>query len=869
VKSVKAASFLAESTPIRYAASGFRFAVDKVVDSSATAGHSSKISSTPSPDDLILESPRTFRNQEYSVPALFLCLLLLAITSPILWFSRPERSSHSGWFAAIPPALVSIWQILQMPAVAAGNFMSERYAWAPQIGLEISLRLDGLALFFGLIVTGVGAAVALYTGYYFERDKSQARFYGLLFLFMTSMLGLVWSDNLLTLFVFWEGTSIVSYLLIAFKYQYPDAKEGGRRAFIVTGLGGLAMLVGILLLGMATGTYSISGIIATPGLTTDPLYPWALLLILLGAFTKSAQFPFHFWLPGAMAAPTPASAYLHSATMVKAGVFLLARMHPALSGTPLWFWTLLIVGGITMLLGAISALRYYDLKAVLAYATVSQLGILVMLLAFDTSIAFKAVVVGILAHALYKGPLFLVAGIVDHATGTRDLRHLAHLWRSLPWVTVAAVLAALSMAGIPPTFGFLAKEFLLDTWYQTAEHGQTIFGLTGMIAAGLTGALFVAVAATLAWETFFRQKSPREVAHVHHAPSFGFVFAPLILVIVGAVIPLMLGPLNKLLFLPPIASIAGEPVDTYVSLWHGWTPVLIASLVAIGVGVVIFFLRAPFRRFLRSMPPNLNGVVAFNRINDATYGMANWVTRHIQGGTMATQASIIFAAAFLVLIVAMFQIHPESNFVINWTERPLLPETIIALLAIVSAIVTVQVKSRIGAIISLGVVGVTVTLFFVFFSAPDLALTQLLIEVLTVILLVLVFFRVKPTALPPMAMSRRIRNIVLALAMGIFGFLVVIFSSGIQVGDSISEAFLLYSVPLGKGTNVVNVILVDFRAYDTMGEIVVLAIAAVGGFALLRAPRLRNLRRRYLQQRQAGQADGMELPDGTQEGQTP
>ncbi len=799
------------------------------------------------------------------MPALLLCLLLLAITSPILWFSRPERFAFSGWLAAIPPALVTLWQMAQMPAVSQGIFPAESYAWAPQIGLEISLRLDGLALFFGLIVTGVGAAVALYTGYYFEDDKNQARFYGLLFLFMASMLGLVWSDNLLTLFVFWEGTSIVSYLLIAFKYQYPDAKEGGRRALIVTGMGGLAMLVGILLLGMATGTYSISEINAMPGVTEDPLYPWALILILLGAFTKSAQFPFHFWLPGAMAAPTPASAYLHSATMVKAGIFLLARMHPALSGTPLWFWTLLIVGGFTMLLGAISALRYYDLKAVLAYATVSQLGILVMLLAFDTTIAYKAVIVGILAHALYKGPLFLIAGIVDHATGTRDLRHLANLWRGMPWVTVAAVLAALSMAGIPPTFGFLAKEFLLDTWYQTAEHGERIFGFTGMAAAGITGAFFVAIAATLTWESFFRKRAPRETASIHHAPSFGFVFAPMLLVLVGAAIPLLLGPLNKLLFLPPISAIAGDPVDTYVSLWHGFTPVLVASLVAIAAGIVIFFLRAPLRSALRSLPAKLNGVVIFNRINDAVYALANWVTRHVQGGTMATQASIIFFSAVVVLILAMIQIHPQSNLVINWTERPLLPETIIALLAVVAAVVTVRVKSRIGAIISLGVVGVTVTLFFVFFSAPDLALTQLLIEVLTVILLVLVFFRVKPTQLPPLPISRQVRNIVAAVSMGIFGFLLVIFSSGIQVGDSISEAFLLYSVPLGKGTNVVNVILVDFRAYDTMGEIAVLAIAAIGGYALLRAPRLKNLRRRYLT-RHGGRTE-LEQSAGTQEGQ--
>jgi multicomponent Na+:H+ antiporter subunit A len=771
--------------------------------------------------------------------------------------------------AAIPPALVTVWQLTQLGPVASGRFITESYAWAPQIGLEITLRLDGLALFFGLIVTGVGAAVALYTHYYFEGEADQARFYGLLFLFMTSMLGLVWSDDLLSLFVFWEGTSITSYLLIAFKYQYPEAKEGGRRAFIVTGMGGLAMLVGVLLLGMASGTYSISGIIATPGLTESPLYPAALLLILLGAFTKSAQFPFHFWLPGAMAAPTPASAYLHSATMVKAGVFLLARMHPALSGTPLWFWTLLLVGGVTMLLGAITALRYYDLKAVLAYATVSQLGILVMLLAFDSEIAYKAVVVGVLAHALYKGPLFLVAGIVDHATGTRDLRHLAGLWRGMPWVAVTTTLAALSMAGIPPTLGFLAKETLLDSWFHFGEHAQQSLGAVGLGASALTGAFFVAIAFTLLWEAFFRNSAPASVATIHHKPSLNFAIAPLILVLIGTAIPFFLTPLSKLLFAAPVASIAGEPLEIKVALWYGITPVLIVSLVAIGAGAGIFLLRNPLRRLLRSLPAWLSGVVAFNRTNDATYSLANWVTRHVQGVTMSAQASITFGAAVLVMIMAALQIQAGTRIMIDWSNRPLSPETIIALLLIVAAVVTVRVRSRLGAIISLGVVGVTVTLFFIFFSAPDLALTQLLIEVLTVVLLVLVFFRVKPAQLPAVSTGRQLRNMIVAGAMGLFGFFLVLLSGGTQVGEPISDYFLLYSIPEGKGTNVVNVILVDFRGYDTLGEITVLAIAAMGGYALLRAPRLQSLRERFLARHPELQQRGPEdqAPAvGTQEG---
>ena len=364
------------------------------------------------------------------IPVLLSSLLLLALFSPISWFVRPHRFRRFGWLAAIPPALITVMLLGQMGEVSHGVYIEEIYLWSPQLGLELSFRLDGLALMFGLIIAGIGAAVALYTGYYLEANHRQGYFYSLLFLFMASMLGIVWSDNLLTMFVFWEGTSITSYLLIGFNDDDKKARDGSRRAFLVTGLGGLAMLLGIIILGTTAGTYTISEIVAANDLVDKPLYPIVLILILLGAFTKSAQFPFQFWLPGAMAAPTPASAYLHSATMVKAGIYLLARLHPAFSDSPLWFWSLLVIGAMTMLLGAISALRYFDMKALLAYATVSQLGILIMLLAFRSTEAYIAVAVGILAHALYKGPLFLIAGIVDHATGTRDLRRLGGLTRT-------------------------------------------------------------------------------------------------------------------------------------------------------------------------------------------------------------------------------------------------------------------------------------------------------------------------------------------------------------------------------------------------------------------------------------------------------
>lgn len=767
---------------------------------------------------------------------LLLSIVSLIAISPILWAIRPHRFRHFGWIAAIPPALIAGWLFLQAGHLAEGDLVVESYNWVPQLGMELSFLLDGLALLFGLVITVIGSMVALYTSSYLEKDPRQGYFYSLLFLFMASMLGIVWSNNLLTLFVFWEGTSVTSYLLIAFYDDDPRAQAGGRRAFLATGMGGLAMLLGMVIFGINAGTFTISEIIATPGIIESPHARTALVLILLGAFTKSAQFPFQFWLPGAMSAPTPASAYLHSATMVKAGVYLLARLHPALSEDPLWFWALLLVGGITMLLGAVSALRYFDMKALLAYATVSQLGILVFLLAFDSDIAFTAVVVGILAHALYKGPWFLIAGIVDHATGTRDLRRLFGLMKSVPILGVAALLAGLSMSGIPPLLGFLAKETLLDSTFHFAEHGAGLFGWLLVAAAAVTGAFFVGAAFTLLWEIFLRAEAEStDPAHVHHAPSLSFLFAPAFLVALGTFSFLALPWLNKNLFGPAASSIAGAEIHAHVALWHGFTPVLVTSAVAIAVGAAIFVARTWFRQVLASTPSNLTSVYLFDKGIYSIYDLARVTTRFIQGGTLASQVSVVLSAAVVVLGFVMYQTDWWNDLPIDWSNQASITEIILAALAATAAFVTVRARTRLTAIISVGVIGITVTLFFVFFGAPDLALTQLLVDILTVVLLILVFYRIPPQELPPLRRGTRLRNGFVSLAVGVLGFFLVLYSAGEPFAPSISDYFLLNSVPLAHGANIVNVILVDFRGFDTMGEITVLAIAGVGGYALLRS----------------------------------
>ena len=777
---------------------------------------------------------------------LLICLLVLFIASPLFWLIRPHRLAYAGWIATLPPGAVTIWLLTQMGTVQSGTFPTEVYQWVPQLGLELSLRLDGLSLFFGLIIVGIGTGIAFYTAYYLEGDPRLGYFYCLLYAFMGSMLGLVWADNLLLLFVFWEGTSITSYLMVGYKHGDSRATAGARQALVVTGFGGLAMLGGFILLGQEAGTYSLSQILLTDGLTGSARYTSFFVLIAIGAFTKSAQFPFQFWLPGAMAAPTPASAYLHSATMVKAGIYLLARLHPALSDSPIWFWTLLIVGGATMLLGAVSALRYYDLKRILAYATVSQLGILVMLLAFDTEYAMIAVVVGILGHALYKGPLFMIAGIVDHATGTRDIRRLAGLWRPMPWVAAAAVLAGLSMAGIPPLLGFLSKETLLEALFhfgeEMAAHDGSMIGWVFASAGALTGAIFVGYSLTLVIETFLRAKaSSDDPAYVHHAPSFGFVAAPLFLAALGLLLPLFIGFVEGPLLDPPASAIAGETVHMHLALFHGFTAVFNTSLAAITLGVVIFLLRNVIRSLFAKIPESFSGVSVFNYLYDSSYVLASSVTRFVQGGSLASQSSIILLAGVAGLLYALTKLDWVADLRIPWDGRPEFQEVVITVLAIVAALLTVRAQTRLNAIISMGVVGVTMTLFFIFFGAPDLALTQLLIEVLTSVLLVLVFYKIPADALPPHPKAILLRNVLVACAVGFFGFALVLINAGPPFDPSISSFFTQNSVPAAHGGNIVNVILVDFRGFDTMGEITVLAIAAIGGYALLRSVRLREV----------------------------
>jgi multicomponent Na+:H+ antiporter subunit A len=691
--------------------------------------------------------------------------------------------------------------------------------------------LDGLGLLFALVVTGVGTLVLLYASAYFETNEYFVRFATYTLLFMTAMLGIVTSSNLLLIFVFWEVTSITSYLLIGFKHEDQDARDGARRALLVTGGGGLALMAGIILIGLTTGSFEISEILANRDvLHESPLYASAVLLLLAGAFTKSAQWPFQFWLPGAMAAPTPASTYLHSATMVKAGVFLIARMTPVMGGTELWTALLAIFGLITFVYGGIFALRQHDLKAILAYSTVSWLGVLVAVQAPGTQYGTMALAVGVLAHALYKAALFLVAGIVDHETGTRDIRLLGGLARVMPFTFAGAVIAAISMAGIPPLLGFLAKETLKVT--ALYEGLPQWLGILFPVAAVVGSALTVATALRVLWDTFLGPRKGELPQKPHEAP-WGMWIGPILLGGLAIILPLALSvTLDPLVSMVATTVLATE-TSVHLHLFEGINTAFILSMVGIAGGVVLFLVRERIVGWLAARPePSLAG--AYNAtVNDGLPMFANWVTNHLQNGRLRYYMLILLITLTVTILGTLWltKVPIFSEAVLAGLD---LKATVLCVLLIIGAICSTMVPSRLSSILVLGIEGTLLAILFAVFGAPDLAFTQLMIEVVTIVLFILAFHFLPDTFSFQRPKFRRWIDVIFAAALGLSVTLLTLAALSNRIAPPSSQWYLENSVPLGHGRNVVNVILVDFRGLDTQGEITVLVIAAMGVIALLR-----------------------------------
>jgi multicomponent Na+:H+ antiporter subunit A len=618
-----------------------------------------------------------------------------------------------------------------------------------------------------------------------------------------------------------------SYLLIGFDHERDAARAGALQALLVTGVGGLALLVGLLLLGQVTGNFELSKVLDFgEAVRAHSLYGPILFLILLGAFTKSAQFPFHFWLPNAMEAPTPVSAYLHSATMVKAGVYLLARLSPVLSGTDLWLYTVTGAGTVTMLTGALLALQQTDLKKILAYLTVSALGILVMLLGLGTREASQAAMIFLLAHAFYKGSLFLVAGAIDHETGSRDINHLGGLGRVMPLSATAAVLAGWSMAGVIPAFGFIGKEVFYEAVYHS---GKAAGLLTG--AAVLSGTIFTALALVVGVRPFFSEKK-QTPKHPHEAPV-GLWFGPLSLALLGFIAGPLSRQVGESILEPAIASILQQPVELELSLWHGWNPIVVLSLLTTLLGLILFAGRNSLQTLaqqvgLSSWPGPEN---AYNFSLNALNFVAAVQTRILQNGYLRYYLLVLIGTT-----VATVGFPLASRGIIDlslrWSDIYFY-ELALAVLILLATLTATLTSSRLGAVAALGVVGYSIALIYILFGAPDLAMTQLLVETLMVILFVLVFYFLPRFAVLSPTRAR-VRDGVVALLAGGMMTIFVMIATSVQFHPSISDYFAEHSVPLAHGRNIVNVILIDFRALDTLGEITVLGVAGIGVYALLK-----------------------------------
>ena len=772
-----------------------------------------------------------------------LAAVFLPYAGALIVSALPARARLEAWVAGAVALLTLATVIWGFSRIEAGVVPHVSLAWAPELGLSFALRMDGFAGLFALMVSGIGFLIVLYARYYMSPDDPVPRFFAFLLAFMGSMMGLVLSANLIQLVFFWELTSLFSFLLIGYWQNVAAARDGARMALTVTAGGGLALFAGVLVLGHIVGSYELDVVLAAGDvIRAHPLYVPALVLILLGAMTKSAQFPFHFWLPHAMAAPTPVSAYLHSATLVKAGVFLLARLWPVLAGTDAWFWILCPVGLITLLLGAYVAIFQHDMKALLAYSTISHLGLIVLLLSLNSELAMVAAVFHTVNHATFKASLFMAAGIIDHETGTRDIRRLSGLNETMPFTARLALVAAAAMAGVPLLNGFISKEMFFTEALTVATTPTVLHGILP-IAATVASILAVTYSLRFIHGAFFGPETDDLPKHPHEPPQFMRVPVEILVftcMVVGILPAATVGPLLDV----AVRSLLGNATPEYsLAIWHGFNLPLAMSLVALAGGVLLY--RLLYRHLnagLEGTPllTGLDGRRAFDQVMVfISWRFARTVERLMATDRLQMQLRLLVGTAFLAATLALLP-HGLAAGDVRLTPA----DPVVALMWIVGGVCAIaaayQAKyHRLAALVLLGCAGFITCLTFIWFSAPDLALTQLLVEVVTTVLLLLgLRWLPKRVELPSsgelLARLRRSRDFVIAAAAGL-GLTAISYATMTRASpDGISRQFLERAYTEGGGTNVVNVILVDFRGFDTLGEITVLGIVALTVFALLR-----------------------------------
>lgn len=750
--------------------------------------------------------------------------------------AAPLLTRLLGHRAALPLALFPLAIFLHfaqlLPEIGRGEIVTGGYMWVPHYNVSFSWLIDGLSLTFLLLISGIGALIVLYSGAYLKGHPHQGRFFSFILMFMGAMLGLVASDSFLMLFVFWELTSITSFLLIGFDHAREASRRAALQALVVTGGGGLMLLAGLLVIWDVTGVTQLSLLLSFgPEVRASQFYVAILVLVLGGAFTKSAQFPFHFWLPNAMEAPTPVSAYLHSATMVKAGVYLLMRLNPVLGGTTPWETILPAFGGLTLLVGAVLSIRQTDLKLMLAYTTVASLGLLVMLTGFGSEHAAAAAALYLVAHSLFKGALFMVAGLVDHETGTRDITRLGGLGRAMPLTFAAAVLAALSMGGLPPFFGFLAKEEVY-----VALSGGSLRSAAFMLAAVIGNALMFAVAFAIALKPFLglRVATPKAP---HEGPALLWL-GPMLLAACGLAAGLMSAEVHALVTSPLASAIAGQPQAVTVSAMPHVSLALLLSAVTILLGVVFFLLLERARRAADRLVEDIGWGPdrGFDQFMAGLVRFSHRLALLLQPGRMEVYLTVTFVvvAAALLLPIAWYGEWPRLPI---WPADAQFHELAVMALALAGVFGVLSATNRLNAILALGIQGFAVALLFLLFGAPDLSFTQFMVETLSVVILTLVMTRLRLQPRDARPLSQKLPDAALAIACGLGFSLYLLRVTQGRFDPVLTEFFNLYSKAIAHGANVVNVIIVDFRGTDTLGEI---AVVMATGLAILSLIRIRK-----------------------------
>ncbi|WP_281977992.1 putative monovalent cation/H+ antiporter subunit A [Pseudorhizobium flavum] len=764
----------------------------------------------------------------------FFCLMLPFLAA-ILAPSAVGRLGHAAsWVLALAPFFAFLHFLTFLPEVADGGVVTGGYAWVPSLNLSFSWFLDGLSLTFALLITGIGTLIVLYSGGYMKGHPQQGRFICFILLFMGAMLGLVVSDSFLMLFVYWELTSITSFLLIGFDHEREAARRSALQALVVTGLGGLSLLAGLIFLWNMTGVTQLSLLVNVDDtLRNSPFYLAALLLLLGGAFTKSAQFPFHFWLPNAMEAPTPVSAYLHSATMVKAGVYLLMRLNPVMGGTPAWEILLPFFGGVTLIAGTLLAIRQTDLKLMLAYTTMASLGLLVMLTGFDTPHAVEAAVLYLVAHSLFKGALFMVAGLVDHESGTRDVTKLGGLRGDMPITFAAALLAALSMGGLPLFLGFLAKE---EIYYALASGNlrSILFTLVAIVGNGL---MFV-IGFAVALKPFLgpHVETPK---HAHEGPLLMWL-GPALLAALGLFGGILSSVTHRFISTPMASAVAGEPTLVEITtIPHIGMPLLL-SIVTVAFGVLIYLKLDQARDLMVRVLAAIGSGPdrGFDHFVSGLVRISVAVTRVVQPGRLEIYITVTFTLLALALLVPPF-VYGELPDLPSWPESVYFHEWVIFLLALIGLVAVLRASDRLTAIVSLGIQGFAVAVIFLLFGAADLSFTQFMVETLSVVILALVMTRLRLSPRDHRPARQLAMDATIAVACGLGFMLLLMKTTQLPFNLELTEFFNAYAKIIAHGANVVNVILVDFRGTDTLGEIAVVMTTGLAVLALIRV-RLRN-----------------------------